>query len=82
VDIVTAETRQAALENDRLQKLTQEERGRMLKAVCSAAARLHASRVQAGLPSAEPAPWPQSTWEFLRRHSPNARRDESTCRRQ
>jgi hypothetical protein len=72
--MIAAEREQHELEIERLRGLSDLERSQMLKAVCLAAAKLHASRVKAGLPPATPAPWPQSTWEFLRQHAPNARR--------
>jgi hypothetical protein len=75
IDIAKGERGQAKIRLQRMRHLSMEERARMLKAVCSAAAKLHASRRQAGLPPAVPAPWPESTWEFMRRNAPNARRD-------
>ena len=47
--------------------LSLEERGRILGAVCRAAARLERSRLANGFPPSQPVPWPESTWEFLRR---------------
>jgi hypothetical protein len=55
----------------RLRELSLEERGQMLEAACRAAAELAAARRAAGLPDAEPAPWPASTIEFLRKHAQN-----------
>ena len=72
--MIFAEREQHERELERLRGLSDRDRSQMLKAVCRAAARLHASRVKAGLPGAIPAPWPQSTWELLRRHAVNARR--------
>jgi hypothetical protein len=74
-DIAKGERDEAKARLQRIRDLTVEERAQMLKAVCSAAAKLHASRLQAGFPPAVPAPWPESTWEFMRRHAPNARRN-------
>ncbi len=50
------------------------ERARLIESVCRTAAEIERSRLQAGMPPSEPAPWPPSTLEFLRRHAPNARR--------
>jgi len=49
----------------RLRGLTLAERGEMLRAACRTAAVMAQSRAACGLPPAEPAPWPASTWEFL-----------------
>lgn len=54
-------------EDNRLRSLTPEERSRMLTAVCRDAMELERSRVASGLPPSQPAPWPQSTWDFLRK---------------
>ena len=32
-----------------------------------------AEPASAGLPAAQPAPWPPSTWEFLRKHAARVR---------
>jgi hypothetical protein len=53
----------------RLRSLSPEERGAMIKSVCEAAATIQRSRLAAGLPVAEPAPWPASTWEFLKKNA-------------
>jgi hypothetical protein len=62
-----------AAENARLRSLTERERAEMLDAACLAAEEIERSRIAAGMPPTQPAPWPASTWEFLRRHAPNAR---------
>lgn len=49
----------------RLQALTLAERGEMLRAACRTAAVIAESRAGCGLPPVEPAPWPDSTWDFL-----------------
>jgi hypothetical protein len=41
------------------------ERGEWLIAASRAAAALEASRLAMGLPPARPAPWSDSTWQFL-----------------
>ena len=40
------------------------------------AAAIQRSRLAAGLPPIKPDPWPQSTWDFLRKHAARVR-DES-----
>ena len=47
--------------------LTIDERARMLRAVCRAAARLEFSRLANGMPPSESVPLPESTWLFLRK---------------
>lgn len=56
----------------RLRTLTTAERAALIEAACAAAAAVNRSRLAAGLPPAEPAHWPPSTWEFLRRNAANA----------
>ena len=56
----------------RLRSLSMKQRGEMIAAACRAAASIRRSRIQSGLPDVVPAPWPESTWEFLRKHAPNA----------
>lgn len=46
-----------------------EERDRLLKSVCRTAAQIEASKIAAGMSPSEPAPWPESTWEFMRFHA-------------
>jgi hypothetical protein len=57
----------------RLRGLSLEERGRLIQSACAAAAVIRRSRLAAGLPPAEPDPWPASTWEFLRKHAAGVR---------
>lgn len=69
----TAEVMEA-IERIKLQEVhelpeSMEERARNLDAACLQAEVLEASRVQRGLPPSEPAPWPDSTREFMRRHA-------------
>jgi len=61
----------AACEADalRLRSLTLCERGELIELACEAAAAIERSRRAAGLPDVEPAPWPASTWQFLREHA-------------
>ena len=52
-----------------LRALGPHERGALIELACEAAAAINRSRFAAGLPVAEPAPWPSSTWEFLRKNA-------------
>ena len=58
----------------RLRGLTMRERGILIERACETAAEICRSRRAAGLPETEPAPWPASTWEFLRKHAARVRR--------
>ncbi|MBN1912191.1 MAG: hypothetical protein JW818_20895 [Pirellulales bacterium] len=53
----------------KLRSLSMEERGRLIVQACEAAAAIQRSRRTAGLPEIEPDPWPESTWDFLRKHA-------------
>jgi hypothetical protein len=57
----------------RLRALSLCERSVLIESACEAAAVIDRSRIAAGLPAVEPAPWPPSTWEFLRKHAARAR---------
>jgi hypothetical protein len=57
----------------RLRMLSIRERSELIESACRAAAVLYHSRLAAGLPDVEPAPWPASTWEFLRKHAARVR---------
>jgi hypothetical protein len=72
--MIIAEHEQTALEFERLRGLTDRERGEMILSACRSAAMIHAGRLKSGLLPATPDPWPASTWEFLRKHAPNAKR--------
>jgi len=66
----------AALKADdflRLRSLSMAQRSALLESACEAAAIIERSRIAAGLPPVEPAPWPASTWEFLKRHAARVR---------
>ncbi len=67
---------QATEEEDlaRLRSLSMEERGQLIKAACEASAEIERSRRAAGFPPIKPDPWPESTWEFLRKHATHAQR--------
>jgi hypothetical protein len=45
------------------------ERGERLIAVCRTATEIEESRLRSGLPPTKPAPWPASTWSFLKNAS-------------
>jgi hypothetical protein len=66
---------EAANEADiaRLRGLSVRERSVLIELACEAAAVMNRSRLAAGLPVVEPAPWPPSTWEFLRKHAARVR---------
>ena len=57
----------------RLRSLTMEERGRMIEEACRFARLIEDSKVKQGFLPTTPAPWPASTWEFLRKHAPNGK---------
>jgi hypothetical protein len=72
-DVVEAHARADAAEFARLQTLNLHERAKILEAACEAAMDIERSRLAGGLPKSEPAPWPESTWEFLHRHASHVR---------
>jgi hypothetical protein len=58
----------------RVRSLTMQERGLLLESVCEAATEILRSRLAAGLPPPKRDPWPESTWEFLRKHAARVQR--------
>jgi hypothetical protein len=64
----------ASADTARLRTLSLRERGELIESACEAAAVIYRSRLAAGLPDVEPAPWPASTWDFLREHAARVRR--------
>jgi len=56
-----------------LRGLSMKERGQMIARLCREAAEEEWARIKAGLPPTEPEPWPESTWELLRRLSAQGR---------
>jgi hypothetical protein len=58
----------------RLRAMSLEEKARMLDAVCAAAADIEAAKLRMGMPPSKPAPWPDSTIQFLRKHAQNGRK--------
>ena len=59
---------------EELRSLSLDERGDLIIAACESAAIIAESRKAMGFPPVEPAPWPESTIEFFRRHAPNGRK--------
>lgn len=55
-----------------LRGLSLAERGRLIQAACRLAAEIYRSRRRSGLTDVQPATWPKSTLEFLRKHAANA----------
>jgi hypothetical protein len=49
----------------RIRALSLQERGELLRLACRDAAEIEASRLAQRLPPSQPAPWPESTWQFL-----------------
>lgn len=47
--------------------MTVEEHRARLEAVCRDAVRIEAVKAKMGLPVSQPHPWPESTWELLKR---------------
>jgi hypothetical protein len=72
-EVVKAHREAADADITRLRALSVRERGVLIASACEAAAVLERSRLAAGLPPVEPAPWPPSTWEFLRKHAARVR---------
>lgn len=61
-----------AAEAARLRLLDARERGKLIEAACESAAEIYRSRLAAGLGEVEPARWPDSAWEFMRKHAARA----------
>lgn len=54
-------------------EMTGADRGRLIMAVCAAAAAIDRGRKQSSLPDPSPAPWPASTWEFQKKWTAGVR---------
>jgi hypothetical protein len=54
---------------ERIRSLDLAERGEMILSACRTASLLEQSRMASGLPPVQPAPWPASTLEWLRRQA-------------
>jgi hypothetical protein len=72
-ELVKAHEAAAGRDAARLRALGLRERGVLIESACEAAAAIYRSRLAAGLPAAKPAPWPPSTWDFLRKHAARVR---------
>lgn len=66
-----------SMELERLQTLSLRERGELLEAACAAAMEIERCREAARMSPTGPAPWPQSTWDYLRKHAPTAEASSS-----
>lgn len=63
--------RQRRTDEIRLRALSMQERGRMIEAACLASAEILQGRIQSGLGTPTPMPWPDSTLQFLSKHAPH-----------
>jgi hypothetical protein len=72
--MIDAEREQHELEIERLRGLSDEEKGKMVSAVCRLAAAIVEGRKKSGFAPPVPTPWPDSTWELLRRLAGNGHR--------
>ncbi|MFM9963828.1 MAG: hypothetical protein ACKV2Q_21670 [Planctomycetaceae bacterium] len=54
--------------------LSLREHGDQLLAACRLASMIYQNRLATGLPMAESAPWPASTWQFLKAQASHVRR--------
>ena len=72
-EMVRAHEAASAADIARLRGLSVRERSVLIELACESAALMNRSRLAAGLPAVEPAPWPASTWEFLRKHAARVR---------
>jgi len=57
----------------RLRTLSVRQRAELIESACEAAAVIRRSRLAAGLGEIEPAPWPASTWQFLKEYAARVR---------
>ena len=58
--------------------LSLSQRGEHLLAACRSASQIYQSRLAAGLPIEDPAPWPASTWEFLKTQASHVRQSSNS----
>ena len=58
---------------DHLRGLSMRERAALIEAACEGAVEIEISRSQIGLPPSTPAPWPESTWNYLAEWTRRAR---------
>jgi hypothetical protein len=73
-ELIKAHGAASDLDAMQLRTLGPRERGILIESACEAAAAINRSRLATGLPPVEPAPWPPSTWEFLRKHAARVRK--------
>jgi hypothetical protein len=59
---------------DRFRSMSFAERAAIFEGLCDSAMAILRSRKASGFPDPKPAPWPESTWEILRRDAANVRR--------
>jgi hypothetical protein len=55
-----------------------QERGDLIIAACRAAAEIERGKIASGRPPSQPAPWPESTWEWLRRFAQRGKQRPTT----
>ena len=70
---IEAHERLRSEDRKKLQQRSFEERTELIKAACRAAQAINRSRIQSGLESSHPTPWPESTWELLKKYALNGK---------
>jgi hypothetical protein len=60
-------------DEERMKHLSLTDRGKLIEAACQAAVVVENARLSLGWPAAEPEPWLDSTWDFLREGARRAR---------
>jgi hypothetical protein len=75
-DAIRAHNAADEAELARLRGMTMRERSELIESACESAAVIYRSRLAARLPDVQPDPWPESTWEFLRKHAARVRARE------
>jgi hypothetical protein len=68
---IAAHEQATQVDFERVGQLTLQQRADLVDAACGAAVELAAERRRLGIPPISPAPWPESTWDLLRRFAPN-----------
>ena len=72
-DLISAHGELDREEVVRLRTLSVRQRAELIASACETAAAIRRSRLAAGLGDIEPAPWPASTWQFLKEHAARVR---------
>jgi hypothetical protein len=72
-DLVKAHGELDRQEVERLRALSVRQRAELIESACETAAAIRRGRLAAGLGEIEPAPWPASTWQFLKEHAARVR---------